>query len=139
MFIRHTCYLLSSLLSIFTGKMFCTALLFCKFSYLDQFYSFTLAILLYDFLTECLPVTRANFLRFFLCIFIEKIFLHKFYRFIFCKFSLDQFHSFTCAIDLYRFYHNVYPPHVPFFNFLPLVILKKKFFCTVLLFANLVI
>ena len=36
--------------------------------------------------------------------------------------------SFTCSIHLYRFYHNVYPSHVLFFKFLPLVILQKKFF-----------
>ena len=47
--------------SIFTEKNICTVLPFCKFSYLDKFYSFTLAIHLYHFLTECLSVTRANF------------------------------------------------------------------------------
>ena len=34
---------------------------FCKFRYLDQFYSSTLAIRLYNFLPQCLSVIRAIF------------------------------------------------------------------------------
>ena len=30
------------------------------------------------------------------------------YSSYFCKFSLDQFYSFTCTIHLYSFYHNVH-------------------------------
>ena len=41
--------------------MVCTVLFFCKFSYLGQLHSFTVAILLYHFLPQCSSVTRAQF------------------------------------------------------------------------------
>ena len=46
----------------------CTVSFFCKFRYLDQFYSLTFVILLYNFLPQCSTVTRNFFLSFFLCI-----------------------------------------------------------------------
>ena len=80
MFIRHMCYFLIFFLSlvILQIKFFHSFYLFCKFSYLDQFHSFKLAILLHHFLTEFSSVTRKNFLSFFLCIFIERNFLYNF-------------------------------------------------------------
>ena len=42
-------------------KKFCTVLPYRKFSYFVQFYIFTLAILLYNFLPQCLSVTWAIF------------------------------------------------------------------------------
>ena len=61
MFIRHTCYFLSLSLVILQKTIFCTVLLYRKFSYLVHIYIFTLAIILYHFLPQCLSVTRETF------------------------------------------------------------------------------
>ena len=75
MFICHTCNsLMFSPQYFYRNIWFVTVSFFCKFSYLDQFYSFILAILLYHFLQQCLSVTRANFLSFFLSIFYRNKF-----------------------------------------------------------------
>ena len=82
---------------------------FCKFSYLDQFYSFTLAIILYHFLPQCLSVTRAISQVSPFSIFTKE-FLYSFH--FFCKFSyLEQFYSFTCTIHLYRFFTTMFIRH----------------------------
>ena len=58
------------------------------------------------------------------------------YCFYFCKFNSDQIYSFTCTIHLYRFYHNVYPSHVLFLKFLPLLFLQSKFSVQFLFFCK---
>ena len=58
------------------------------------------------------------------------VFLQKkfFCSFNFCKFSyLDQFHSYTCTIHLYRFYHNVYPSQGQFLSFFLFSFYRNKF------------
>ena len=60
-FIRHTCNFLSLFPLNFYRKILCRGFFFCKFSYLDQFYSFTRAIILFHFLPQCLSDTRAIF------------------------------------------------------------------------------
>ena len=83
------------------------------------------------------------FLSFFLCIFIgKKKNLHSFSS---VEFSyLEQFSSFACAIDLYRF-TTIFIRHTcyflsffNFFKFLPLTIVQEKIFVQFLFFVNLV-
>ena len=54
-------------------KIFLHSFYFVEFSYLEQFYSFTLAILLYLFFNRMFIGHTCKFWSFFLCIFIEKI------------------------------------------------------------------
>ena len=95
MFIGHTCGLLSFFHLYFYKKLFVHFSLFCKFSYLDQFYSFTCIIHLYRFTTM------------FICHTCPPVFLQKYLVCrvsFFCNFSYsDQFYSFTLAILLYHF------------------------------------
>ena len=66
-----------SSLCIFMEKIVCKIFYFVEFSYLEQFYSFIRAILLYHFLSKFLSVTWAILLQFrnFMINFIE-ILLH---------------------------------------------------------------
>ena len=81
------------------NNIFCT--FFYKFSYLDQFKIFTLAILLYHFYHNVHRWHVLTFLCFFPLYFYKNIWFVQFH--FFCKFSyLDRFHSFTVAIPLYH-------------------------------------
>ena len=121
-FIRHTCNFLSFFLLYFYRKKF-LQFYFCKFSYLDQFYSFTCAIHLYRFHYNAYS-SNVLFFKLLHLIFLQKKFLSSFQ---FCKFSdSDQFDSFTCAIRLYRFHYNAYSSYVLIFKLLHLIFLQKK-------------
>ena len=126
---------LTFFLCIFMGKKNFAQFLFVKFSHLEQFYCFTCAIDLYRFITKFIRRT-CNFLSLFPLNFYRKVICTGF---IFCKFSyLDQFYSFTRAILLFHFFHNVYPSHVQFSKFLSFVFLQKKIFVQFLSFVNLI-
>ena len=81
-----------------------TVFIFCKFSYLYQFYSFILTILSYQKFLSSFP----------LYLYRKQFF---WYSFNFCKFSLDQFHSNSFK----SFFNRMFIDHTyTFIKFLPL-------------------
>ena len=90
-------------------------------------------------ISQCTSVTRSNCSRFFFCTSIKKNFLYSSFTF-----SLDQFYRFTCIIHLYIILLQCFIRHTCYSLRFSLVILQKKFFCTVFLLqfyciANLVV
>ena len=108
---------------VFLQNKFFTLFIFVKVS-LDQFYSFTCTIHLYRFYHNFYR-SHVLFLKFLALVFLQKNFFVQFL--FFCKFSyLDQFYSFTCTINLYRFYHNVYPSHGQILSFFLFIFYRNK-------------
>ena len=115
-------------LCIFIETFFCTVFtLFCKFSYLDQFYSFTCIIHLHRFYYNVYP-SHGKFFNVLPPVFLQKYLVC--YSFIFLQIFryLDQFYSFTLAILLYHFLTTMFIGHTcKFFKFLPLYFYRNKF------------